>query len=213
MLPFLRSRSSRSSRRSTTPRSARMTSSSIARTSRAGSTEPAGCGTAGSRNIRTTCSSASALRNGATSRSACAPVRAPPTPAMSANSTVAGTCLRGLKIAVSLSSRSSGTRDDADVRVRLAGLARARRLARARQQLEERGLARRGESDEACAKHRNALDPETAGGPDFGRCPARAGPIVPCARSRSPANLHIVARGGNSAADLRRVSSPGETKA
>ena len=38
------SRSSRSSRRSTTPRSARMTSSSIARTSRAGSTEPAGCG-------------------------------------------------------------------------------------------------------------------------------------------------------------------------
>ena len=88
-----------------------MTSSSIARTSRAGSTEPAGCGTAGSRNIRTTCSSASALRNGATSRSACAPARAPPTPAMSANSTVAGTCLRGLKIAVSLSSRSSGTRE------------------------------------------------------------------------------------------------------
>ena len=44
---FFRSRSSRSSRRSTTPRSARMTSSSIVRTSRAGSTEPAGCGTDG----------------------------------------------------------------------------------------------------------------------------------------------------------------------
>ena len=39
LLPFLRSRSSRSSRRSTTPRSARMTSSSIVRTSRAGSTD------------------------------------------------------------------------------------------------------------------------------------------------------------------------------
>ena len=72
-LPFFRSRSSRSSRRSTTPRSARMTSSSIVRTSRAGSTEPAGCGTDGSRNMRTTCSSASALRNGATSSSAAAP--------------------------------------------------------------------------------------------------------------------------------------------
>jgi hypothetical protein len=53
-----------------------MTSSSIARTSRAASTEPAGCGTEGSRNIRTTCSRASALRNGATSSSACAPALA-----------------------------------------------------------------------------------------------------------------------------------------
>ena len=88
-----------------------MTSSSIARTSRAGSMEPAGCGTDGSRNIRTTCSSASALRNGATSRSACAPVWAPPVPAMSANSTVAGVCFAGLKSAVSRSRRSSGTRE------------------------------------------------------------------------------------------------------
>ncbi len=108
---FLRSRSRRSRRRSTTPRSARMISSSIVRTSRAGSTEPAAWGTDGSRNMRTTCSSASAFRNGATSSSAAAPVFAPAVPPMSANSTVAGVCFRGLKSSLSLLSRSSGTRD------------------------------------------------------------------------------------------------------
>ena len=151
VLPFLRSRSSRSRRRSTTPRSARMTSSSIVRTSRAGSIVPVGCGTDGSRNIRTTCSSASALRNGARSSSACAPVCAPPVPATSANSTVAGTCLRGLKSALRRSRPLVGHARDADVRFRLA--ARARRLARARQQLKERRLARRRESKETCSEH------------------------------------------------------------
>ncbi len=109
--PFLRSRSSRSRRFSATPRSARMSSSSIVRTSRAGSTDPAGWGTDGSRNMRTTCRRALAVRNGATSSSACAPDFPPPVVAMSANSTVAGTCLRGLNRAVSRSSRSSGTRE------------------------------------------------------------------------------------------------------
>ena len=55
-------------------------SSSIVRTSRAGSIEPAACGTDGSRNMRTTWSSASALRNGATSRSAAAPPLLPDEP-------------------------------------------------------------------------------------------------------------------------------------
>ena len=131
-------------------RSARMTSSSMVRTSRAGSIVPDGCGTAGSRNMRTTWSSASALRNGATSRSAAAPVFAPPTPAMSANSTVAGTCLRGLKSAVSLSSRSSGPRAPPTF---ASDFPAARRFARARQQLKQRRLSRRRKSDQTGTKH------------------------------------------------------------
>ena len=124
VLPFLRSRSSRSSRRSTTPRSARMTSSSIARTSRAGSTEPAGCGTAGSRNIRTTCSSASALRNGATSSSACAPV------SRAADAGDVGEFHRRRHALARVEERRQlveplvGHARDADVRVRLAAAAR-----------------------------------------------------------------------------------------
>ena len=61
----------------------------------------AACGTDGSRNIRTTWSSASALRNGATSSRAAAPVFPVEAPPMSANSTVAGVCFVGLKRAVS----------------------------------------------------------------------------------------------------------------
>ena len=104
---FFRSRSSRSRRRSTTPRSARMSSSSIVWASRAGSIDPAGWGTDSSRKARITCTRASALRNGTTSSRALASAR--PAPAMSANSTVAGTRLRGLKRAVRRSRRSSGT--------------------------------------------------------------------------------------------------------
>ena len=59
--PFFRSFSMRSSRRSATPRSARMSSSSMACASRAGSTEPDGCATVWSRKARTTCTSASAF--------------------------------------------------------------------------------------------------------------------------------------------------------
>ena len=129
--PFFRSRSSRSSRRSTTPRSARMTSSSIARTSRAGSTEPAGCGTDGSRNMRTTCSSASALRNGATSSSACgAGLRAPPTPRDVGEFDRRGHVLARVEERRQLVEALVGHARDADVRVRLAGCPRAALRAR-----------------------------------------------------------------------------------
>ena len=69
----MRSLSSRSRRRSTTPRSARTSSSSIAWASRAGRSRPGGCGTRSSRNARITCSSASAFRKGATSSRSFAP--------------------------------------------------------------------------------------------------------------------------------------------
>jgi hypothetical protein len=59
---FLEIFSRRSSRRSTDPRSARINSSSTIRASRTGSTVVCECGTDASRNARTTCSNASALR-------------------------------------------------------------------------------------------------------------------------------------------------------
>ena len=104
--PFRRSFSMRSMRRSATARSARMSSSSMARTSRAGSIVSAGCGTVSSRKARTTCSRAFAVRYGATSTRA-APVvgRA----AMSTNVTVAGVRLRGEYSSASRSRRGSGT--------------------------------------------------------------------------------------------------------
>ncbi len=105
---FLRSFSRRSSRRSATPRSARISSSSIACASCAGSMDPEGCGTAGSRNARSTWTSASAFLYATTSTSAFAPPAAA-VAARSVNSTVAGTRLRGLYIAVRRSSRASGT--------------------------------------------------------------------------------------------------------
>ena len=176
---FFRSRSSRSSRRSTTPRSARMTSSSIVRTSRAGSTDARRrAATDGSRNIRTTCSSASALRNGATSRSACgAGLRAAGTGDVGElhrrRHPLAGVEERGQPIEPLV-----GHARDADVRVRLAR--RARRLASARQELEQGGLARRGKPMSPARSIREVL---VAGR----RHLVCAGPAAP--------NLHIVAQG------------------
>ena len=91
------------------------------------------------------------VAEGATSSSACAPVCAPPAPAISANSTVAGTCLRGLNSAVSRSSRSSGTRETPTFASALP-LA-ARRFADAGQELEEGGLAGEGNPIRACSEH------------------------------------------------------------
>ena len=99
---FFESRSSRSRRRSTTPRSARMTSSSIVRTSRAGID-----GTRRMRHrgiaehpddVQQRVGVAERRDVEQRLRARLAPVDAP---AMSANSTVAGTCFLGLKSAVS----------------------------------------------------------------------------------------------------------------
>ena len=151
VLPFFMSRSRRSRRRSTTPRSARITSSSMARTSRAGSTEPAGCGTAD----RETCA-----RHGAThrhcgkARRRAAPARRPSRPRHRRGrriSTVAGTRLRGLNSAVSVSSRPSGP----ERRRRWPRISRRVRERPGRWSgVEEGCLADRGEANESCAKHR-----------------------------------------------------------
>ena len=104
---------------------------------------PAACGTDGSRNIRTTCSSASALRNGATSSSACgAGLRA-------GGAAHVGELDRRRHVLLRVEERGQpiealvGHARDADVGVLLP--AGPRRLAGAGQQLEEGGLARRGE--------------------------------------------------------------------
>ena len=105
---FFRSFSIRSRRRSATPKSASISSSSIVRASRAGSIEPAGWALAESWNARITWTSASAFLYATTSTSVFAPAPAAGA-ARSENSTVAGTRFRGLYISVRRSSRRSGT--------------------------------------------------------------------------------------------------------
>ena len=144
--------SSRSSRRSTTPRSARISSSSIARTSRAGSIAAARMRHRGIaerahdvQRARPRCE---------TARRRAVPWRPSGVrPAMSANSTVAGTCLRGLKSAVKPIEPLVGDARDADVGLALPP--GARRFARAGQQLKEGGLAGRREPDETCSQHQS----------------------------------------------------------
>ena len=108
---------------------------------------PPDAATASSRNARTTWTSASAFLYPATSTSACAPVRAGAI--RSVNSTVAGTRLRGLYIAVSASSRASGTFEMPIADVAFA----ARRVSGAGHELKEGGLAAGGKTDEGRAKH------------------------------------------------------------
>ena len=118
-----------------------MTSSSIVRTSRAGSTEPAACGTDGiaehADDVEQRVGVAERRDVEQGGGAASSPPAAPP---MSANSTVAGVCFFGLEERGERSRRSSGTRETPDVRVLLPG--RPGSLAGARQQLEQGGLAR-----------------------------------------------------------------------
>ena len=90
----------------TTERSARSISVSRSSRSRAGSTEPSGCGTASDSKPRTTTARPSIWRSSGRLR-LCAPPFT--TPGMSTNVTVAGVCFLGLNIAVRRSSRGSGT--------------------------------------------------------------------------------------------------------
>ena len=121
-----------------------------------GSTDPAGCGTAGSRNARTTCTSASAFRYGRDVEQGLGAGAGRPRPAMSANSTVAGTCLRGLNIAVSASRRGSGTRE-MPTSPRPSRGPRAAPRARSVISWKRVGLAGRGISDECGAEHRGVF--------------------------------------------------------
>ena len=72
-------------------------------------------------------------------------------PAMSANSTVAGTCLRGLKSRRQPIEPLVGHPGHPDVRVGLAAAGWG--VADAGEQLKESGLAGGREADESCAKH------------------------------------------------------------
>src|SRR5664280_2342231 len=105
---------SRSSRRSTTARSARTNSRSSCSRSRHGSTDPDGCGSAGSSHARITCSSASASRRRA--RCSAGSSSVPTWPSVDAGGagrstyvTSAWTTFFGWKMPASRSSRGSGT--------------------------------------------------------------------------------------------------------
>ena len=165
--------SSRSSRRSTTPRSARMHLVLHRPRRRAPDrSEPAACGTDGSRNMRTTCSSASALRNGGDVEQGGGAAPCRPAPPMSANSTVAGHVLLRIEERGQLIEALVGDAGDADVGVLLA--AGAGRLAGAGQQLEEGGFTRRGKANESGAEHdRSAASLARANGAKKRRKPKR----------------------------------------
>ena len=190
--------SSRSRRRSTVPRSARISSSSSISASRLGSTEPSGCGTVSDSKARTTCTNASTPRSAGRSTSAGPrPWRRPGT---STYSTVASVVFFGWKIPASPSTRGSGTRA---MPTRASGRPPAARRRRAGEELEQRALADEGESEDARlhagdymwrvrGRGRRPAGVESAPGdaarPARSRAPGRRPPAVAAApRPRIPA--------------------------